>query len=238
MNTQTFYPMNYHFFPFISSDRSTVSVEVTSDKQRSLEQKCTAVQVQEDALTEIKEEPELWTTHEEEHPYCSSSSQLHCVLSSPCVSNYCEGEDITQPLSHNPISTMEDNKMESLQAEPNAVHPNHRVIYHESVKQTNTEHFLKVKSHCLSQSNFFYQCPICGNRFVSKEKLKKHLKVHPERGPEKYSCYECGQLIKRKSHLIEHYRIHTGERPYLCSLCGQCFRFSCQMKKHVCRLAS
>lgn len=41
--------------------RSTVSVEVTSDKQRNLEQECTAVLVQEDTLKQIKKEPELWT---------------------------------------------------------------------------------------------------------------------------------------------------------------------------------
>ncbi|XP_019962563.1 zinc finger protein 660-like [Paralichthys olivaceus] len=44
---------------------------------------------------------------------------------------------------------------------------------------------------------------------------------------EGYACLKCKKLISNKWLLIEHYRIHTGERPIKCKGCPERFR-SCQ----------
>ena len=39
-----------------------------------------------------------------------------------------------------------------------------------------------------------------------------------------FECNYCKIKFKRKHHLIDHSRTHTGERPYECSFCIQCFK--------------
>ncbi|XP_066982498.1 broad-complex core protein isoforms 1/2/3/4/5-like isoform X17 [Macrobrachium rosenbergii] len=47
-----------------------------------------------------------------------------------------------------------------------------------------------------------------------------------------YVCRFCFQKFKRKDHLTDHERLHTGERPYLCQYCGRGFAQRSNCKKH------
>ena len=42
-------------------------------------------------------------------------------------------------------------------------------------------------------------------------------------------CEECGIMCAGKSHYDVHIRSHTGERPYICKICG--FGFTQKVKK-------
>lgn len=49
----------------------------------------------------------------------------------------------------------------------------------------------------------------------------------------KYACQLCGVEYVRKTNLVSHMRIHTGETPYTCKICGKGFRRSDWLAKHM-----
>ncbi|XP_063369909.1 zinc finger protein 354A-like [Cydia amplana] len=62
-----------------------------------------------------------------------------------------------------------------------------------------------------------YGCEHCGERFINKSILRKHIQyTDSSSGPKTFACnYKCNQ----KSSLKTYQRIHTGEKPYKCSHC-------------------
>ena len=48
----------------------------------------------------------------------------------------------------------------------------------------------------------------------------------------KFFCTECPKMFFRKSHIENHMRIHTGEKPYTCGVCLRQFRQDVQLRTH------
>ena len=47
--------------------------------------------------------------------------------------------------------------------------------------------------------------------------LTRHMRLHT--GIKPYTCTVCGQVFSRSDHLSTHQRTHTGEKPYKCPSC-------------------
>ena len=94
-----------------------------------------------------------------------------------------------------------------------------------------------------------YSCRHCCECFAFLNQLKAHLLnshnestwlnyyspthkrgVHSD-GRRSNHCPYCGMLFKRN--MEQHIRIHTGEKPYSCRHCCECFAFLNQLKAHL-----
>lgn len=55
-----------------------------------------------------------------------------------------------------------------------------------------------------------YHCEICEKTFKRKEHLMQHRKLHSGERP--YVCMKCNKSFSRKEHLIRHEISHTGKK--------------------------
>ncbi|XP_062375484.1 zinc finger protein 2-like [Sardina pilchardus] len=93
-----------------------------------------------------------------------------------------------------------------------------------------------------------YQCPACGQTFNQHTSLTRHQRRHHKR-PHDWSadqglderplaCLHCDQRFANASDLKEHQHVHTGERPYQCSVCARTFTQHGHLTRHQKKLHS
>lgn len=78
------------------------------------------------------------------------------------------------------------------------------------------------------------ECHVCNRRFSFSKSLIRHLsKIHGIGKDNSVDCPVCLKKISNPYNLKMHMRTHTGEKPYVCEICGKPFSKKVYLRRHL-----
>jgi uncharacterized Zn-finger protein len=104
-----------------------------------------------------------------------------------------------------------------------------------------------LKTHMITHTGEkHFMCDVCGQFFARQTNMVRHAKLHtegcyqsgevPRRGRRKknvcFECHVCSKPFHHMSRWREHLMSHTGEKPYMCDICGKFFARHTNLIRH------
>ncbi|XP_015589818.2 zinc finger protein 3 homolog isoform X10 [Cephus cinctus] len=81
-----------------------------------------------------------------------------------------------------------------------------------------------------------YMCKECDYETTVLAALSIHMLRHTNKADLPFKCNECEKRFRKAIDLQEHYNIHSGEKPFVCQLCGNAFYLRRQLSAHCRRM--
>nr|XP_020475567.1 zinc finger protein 37 homolog isoform X2 [Monopterus albus] len=75
-----------------------------------------------------------------------------------------------------------------------------------------------------------YPCTECNQTFSQKPELRRHMFAHTGGS---FLCSYCGKSLRDPHSLKSHERLHTGERPHRCTICGKGYTLATKLRRHI-----
>jgi len=95
--------------------------------------------------------------------------------------------------------------------------------------------FSDYKKHLIEEHQqspkHIFECPVCAVKFGRNKHLVQHVKIHL--GQKAFKCDQCGTTYGREESLKRHLMNHTGRRPYSCTICPKTFARSEFLSAHM-----
>jgi len=100
---------------------------------------------------------------------------------------------------------------------------------HDSASNTSPDCYINVQRLERRKKKYKYVCGECEEMFTIKGALSRHKRTHFRTV---FECDYCKKQCTSVTQLNDHRRIHTKELPFMCEICGKCFRTAMNLCNH------